>query len=140
MNRGYRRVYFDKSTGNKLAVVAFNGYFNPTTIEEDITSFPILTERNRNTFNVIEIPFEAYRQDFEESKGNFRVNVDLFETLPDESKREALEFSYPDPNEPEEEQPYQAPLSEQINQIKVDSARSNAELFEMIIMMSGGMM
>lgn len=99
-----RKIYYDKTTGN----IVFDkgemlGSVIATTIEQDIATYAALSERNRDTFDVLELPYGAYSQDFAECNG-YRVNVET----------KTLEFSYPDPNEPTLEQPYQAPLSEQV--------------------------
>lgn len=100
------RLFYDKITGIVFFEVReqqFDFDADDTTVEQDIATFRVLSERNRDTFDVLELPFGAYSQDFRECSG-YRVNVETKE----------LEFSYPDPNEPDVEQPYQAPLSEQV--------------------------
>lgn len=100
---GYRRIYYDVINGEKIVEVALRGGFTPKTIEQDIASFTALSERNRETFDYIELEYGQYAQDFRECNG-YRVNPET----------KSLEFSYPDPNAPEEPQPYQAPLSEKV--------------------------
>lgn len=100
-----RRIYYEKETGNVIKDTGDRqGIVVPTSIEQDIEAFKVLSERNRETFDVIELVYGQYAQDFAEASG-YRVNPETKE----------LEFSYPDPNEPEVEQPYQAPLSEVVN-------------------------
>lgn len=125
-----RKVYYDVIDGEVILLTGLYGDgFKARSLEQDISTYKVLSERNVESFDVLELSYGQFENNLSESI-SYRVNPDTKE----------LEFSYPDPNEPEGEQPYQAPLSEQINQLKVNSARSNAELFEMIIMMSGGMM
>lgn len=118
-----RRLYFDILTGQ---VIQDTGESNDnvvqTTIEQDIFTFTALSERNRETFDVIELEYGQYYQDFIESI-SFRVNPATKE----------LEFRYPDPNEPEEPQPYIKPLSETVNDqmdylVDVDFRLSMVEL------------
>ena len=104
---GTLRVFYDKATGNTIVQDGQNEGMIVPTIEQVIASYTTLSERNRDTFDVLELDFEAYRQDFRECNG-YRVNVET----------KTLEFSYPDPNEPGVEQPYQAPLSEQVKTLK----------------------
>lgn len=106
MSRG-KKIYYDKSTGDRILELSESVYLVSTTIDQDIASFTVLSERNRDTFDVLELPYGAYAQDFAECNG-YRVNTET----------KTLEFSYPDTNEPDVEQPYQAPLSEQINTLK----------------------
>ena len=103
-----RRIYYDKTTGNKLVEVGYQGFvITPSTIEKDISDYPILSERNRDSFDVLELSFEDYSHDFAECNG-YRVNVDTKE----------LEFSCPDPNEPDAPQVFVKPLTVQIEEIK----------------------
>ena len=112
-----RRIYYDKETGNPLVNTGERkGYVKETTVEQDIKNYKVLSERNRNTFDYTELEYGQYAQDFAESNG-FRVNPETKE----------LEFSYPDPNEPEVEQPYQEPLSEQIEKIKEENKLLKAQ-------------
>lgn len=107
MNEGIRRIFYDNTTGDKIHEIGRNGSFTLPTIDQDITTYTALSERNRDTFDVLELDFGAYSQDFRECNG-YRVNVET----------KTLEFSYPDPNEPTVEQPYQAPLSEQVKNLE----------------------
>jgi hypothetical protein len=108
------KIYYDLQTGNViLHLVEQKDVFgiSPTTIEQDIATFTALSERNRETFDVIELPLGAYTQDFIGSRGNYRVNV--------ETKK--LEFSYPDANEPDARPVYQAPLSLEVVKLKQEN-------------------
>jgi hypothetical protein len=109
--KNYRRIFYDKTTGNKIIESGFEGDFVATTIEQDIETFAALSERNRDTFDVLELPFGAYVQDFAECNG-YRVNIETKEP----------EFSYPDPQQPESEPVYQKPLSEQVKQMESSQA------------------
>jgi len=109
-----RKIYYDKSTGEILVSVGErSGFVRETTVEEDIATFKVLSERNRETFDYIQLEYGQYSQDFMECNG-YRVNIEKLAELPDDRKHEALEFTYPDPNqeEPPEEPIYQPPLSE----------------------------
>lgn len=103
MNIG-KMIFYDNITGEKIVDTGeWSGVNIKKTVDQQIATYKELSERNRDTFDVLELPYGAYSQDFRECIG-YRVNVET----------KALEFSYPDPNEPGVEQPYQAPLSEQV--------------------------
>lgn len=124
-----RRIYFDKISGEIILNVHERiGFVIPTTIEQDIQTYKTLSERNRDTFDYIELEYGQYAQDFAECNG-YRINVD----------DKTIEFSYPDDNEEPIEPVYQAPLSEQVEglkkdkqllQIKVDALSNQNEMIE----------
>lgn len=124
-----KKIYYDVSNGNVILTTSERqGYVVSTTLEQDIQSYQELSERNPETYDFIELEFGEFAQDFKECDG-YRVNPDTKE----------LEFNYPDPNQEQSQGPvYQKPLSKQINDLKLEMARSNTELFETMIMMSGG--
>lgn len=122
-----RRIYYDLTTGNIIVDTGERqGSVRPTTVEQDIAVYTVLSERNRDTFDYIELSFGQYAQDFAECNG-YRINVDT----------KQIEFSYPDPNETEpSEQVYQAPLSEQIEDLKQRTSDVEIMLTDIIL---GGM-
>lgn len=110
MNRGDimkigARIYYEIETGNVIVNTGERqGSVVPTTVEQDIQTYKALSERNRDTFDYIELEYGQYAQDFAESNG-YRVNPETKE----------LEFSFPNPNEEEpQELVYQKPLSERL--------------------------
>lgn len=128
MNIG-RRIYYDVKTGNVIVDLGERqGFIIETTVEQDIESIKILSELNRNSFDYIQLDVGQYVQDFAECNG-YRVNP--------ETKK--LEFSYPDPNNSQPQEPvYQKPLSDQINDIRLEQAQANSELVELMMNMIGG--
>lgn len=103
-----RKIFYEISTGNIIVDTGERqGSVVSTTIDYDIETFKGLSERNRDTFDVLELPFGAYSQDFAECNG-YRVNP----------QTKKLEFSYPDPNQPEKPPVYQKPLTEQIAELE----------------------
>lgn len=75
MNKIGSRIYYDIATGNILHHKGeMMGAVAETTIEQDILTFPILTERNRNTFDIIDLPYGMYSEEFANSNG-YRVNT-----------------------------------------------------------------
>jgi hypothetical protein len=120
------KIYFDKSLGNVLVVTSeLQGNVEETTIEHDIATFTALSERNRDSFDVIELEFGQFAEDFAECNG-FRVNVTTKE----------LEFSYPNPNEPEAPLVYQKPLTVQVKEVREELAVTQ-EAVDFLLM--GGM-
>jgi hypothetical protein len=120
MNPIKRRFYFD-SEGRVFFTLDLYG---ETTIEKDIQDFKALSERNRETFDVLELPFGAYAQDFAECNG-YRVNVET----------KTLEFSYPDPNAPEAPQIFEKPLSERIAEQEQQISELNLQDISMMEML-----
>lgn len=102
-----RKLYFDNRTGRIIAHIPeqlnVKGV-RETTVEEDFESLVLLKEIDKSFVGVLTLDIGEYNQDFAESNG-YRVNPETQE----------LEFSYPDPNEPEAPPVYQAPLSEVVN-------------------------
>lgn len=123
-----RKIYFDKPTGDVLVDTGErSGFVSKTTLEQDISTYKVLSERNRNTFDVIELEFGQYTQDFIECNG-YQVNPETKE----------LEFSYPDPNdEDQQESVYQAPLSEEVETLKARQDATENAVLDLLIM--GGM-
>ena len=106
------KIYYEKDTG--FILVNTGEREGETvyrkTVEQDIASYTALSERNRDSFDVLELEYGQYAQDFAESNG-YRVNPETKE----------LEFSYPDPSEPEAPPVYEKPLSEQIAEVKAQN-------------------
>lgn len=113
-----RRIYYEKGTGNVILDTGERqGSVVKTTIEQDIEVFVVLSERNRETFDILELPYGAYSQDFSECNG-YQVNV--------ETKQ--LEFSYPNSNNPDEPQVFVKPLTEQIETLEQDNLLLKAQI------------
>lgn len=74
MNSIGSKIYYDMETGNVLVrtfPVAYGGV--ETTIEQDIVSFKVLSERNRETFDVLNLPYGYFTDEFSKAT-SFRVN------------------------------------------------------------------
>lgn len=103
-----RRIYYDVLSGEVILDLGERiGSEPPSTIERDIEVYKILSERNRDTFDLIELEYGQYKQDFIECSG-YRVNPNTVK----------LEFSYPDPSQPAAPPVYQTPLSIEVANIK----------------------
>ncbi|EJW16269.1 hypothetical protein M5X00_22875 [Paenibacillus alvei] len=114
-----RRIYFDIATGSVLVDTGErSGYVMETTLDYDISVYKALNERMRESFDYTELEYEQNAKDFAACNG-YRINPST----------KQLEFSYPDPNQPESEKPvYRKPLSEDVDELK----QSVAELTIMI--------
>lgn len=114
-----KRIYYDNQTcevildtGERLGNVV------PTTVERDIEVFKQLSERNRDTFDYIELEYGQYREDFLHAT-SYRVN----------SKTKELVFSYDENEEEEETEPiYQEPLTEKVARLEKESLITMAAL------------
>lgn len=110
LNKIGRKLFFDLTTGNVIVDTGERmGSVVSTTIERDIEVYKELSERNRKTFDVLELEYGAYAQDFATCT-DYRINLETME----------LEFSYPDPNEPTAEPEFVSPLTEEIKTLKSD--------------------
>jgi hypothetical protein len=123
VNKIGRKIFYDLETGNVIVDTGERqGFVMATTIEQDVSSYKALSERNRETFDVIELPFGIYMQDFAICE-DYKVNV--------ETKK--LEFFYPDPNDPQPEPVYQEPLSIKVKSLEERNMQlmlAQAELIE----------
>lgn len=128
-----RRLYYDVNTGHILIEVGERkGYVVETTVEQDIQTFKVLSARVRESFDYIQLEYGQYAQDFAESNG-YRVNPATKE----------LEFSYPDPNDEEPQEPvYQLPLSKEVEElkkrIKLQDATMEELMFVVLPKLTGG--
>ncbi|MCY7485824.1 hypothetical protein [Paenibacillus alvei] len=118
-----RRIFYDIVTGEKLVDTGErSGDVINTTVEHDIAVYRALSERNRETFDYIELEYEQNTKDFTACNG-YRVNPDT----------KQLEFSYPDPDKPEPEKPtYRPPLSEEVERTKSRVADLELTIAEMM--------
>lgn len=124
-----RKIYYDKSNGNVIFDSGESvGAVTPLTVEQDILTYTALSERNRDSFDVLELEYGQYAQDFAECSG-YRVNPQTKE----------LEFSYPDPNEPEAPPVYEKPLSEQLKELKAENLATMGAVAEVYELLLGGM-
>lgn len=105
-----RKIYYDVVTGSVLVDTGEHaGWVIETTIEQDIKTYSVLSGRKRDSFDYIQLDYGQYSQDFLTCL-SYRVN-------PTTKK---VEFSYPDPNQPEPEQPSRKPLTEEVDELKRD--------------------
>ncbi|HEY9571042.1 MAG TPA: hypothetical protein VIR26_08595 [Metalysinibacillus sp.] len=114
-----RRIYYDIKTGHILLNTGErSGHVVPTTIEGDIEVYKVLSERNRDTFDYIELEYGQYREDFLHAT-SYQVN----------SKTKELVFSYDENEKEEETEPiYQEPLTEKVARLEKESLITMAAL------------
>ncbi|AEV17652.1 hypothetical protein GTCCBUS3UF5_3260 [Geobacillus thermoleovorans CCB_US3_UF5] len=123
MNKVGRKIYYDKATGNVLVDTGeMMGAVIETTVDQDFETYQALKERVRDTVGVIQLEYGQYAADIAQCNG-YRVNPETLE----------LEFSYPDPNEPEAPQVFRKPLSEEVEETK----QAIAELTLLLTQMGG---
>lgn len=71
-----RKIFYDLGTGNILLdTMEKENAVIMTTIEQYIATSPILYNRDRTTFDAIELPFGAYKQLFASCNG-YKMNVE----------------------------------------------------------------
>lgn len=116
---GNRRIFYDIFTGNIIHEISRNGDFILPSIENEIKIYKVLSERNKDTFDYIELEYSKYAQDFAMCNG-YRVNPETKE----------LEFSYPDTNNPIEPI-YQPPLSLKVKELEQQNTDLQLAIAEM---------
>lgn len=102
-----RMIFYDKGTGQVLVTTpsqeGSSVYENP---EDLIPLYPELKGRERSSFDVIQLEYGQYDEDFSSA---IKWEVDR-STL-------SLVFRYHDPNNPEEPQPLRKPLTEEVDEL-----------------------
>lgn len=122
-----RKIYYDLSTGN---VIVDTGEKQGSVIEtdkaQDILIYKELSERNIDTFDVLELSFGAFNEDFVQAS-SYRVNIETKE----------LEFMYPDKNAIE--QPiYEKPLTQKVKELEDAQSATNTTILELMETILGG--
>ena len=112
-----KRIFYDKRNGEILAIVGErSGHVRPTTVEEDIESFPALMERNREMFDYIDLEYGQYKEDFERATS---IAVDL------DTKKVVFNFEGA-----EEEPVYREPLTEKVERLEKEHLITMTALVE----------
>lgn len=112
-----RKLFYDNVTGLKIVDTGqWDNAIRLKTVEEDIATYKELSERNRDTFDVLELPYGAYAQDFIEGR---LVGVDVETKVP--------VFEYPDPNAPDEPIVVKVPLSKEVIALKAENKMLKAQ-------------
>lgn len=114
-----RRIYYDVASGEVIVDTGERSgdLVIKKTVEDDIKVYKSLSERNRETYDFIELDYGQYAEDFATRSG-YHVNPMTKE----------IEFSYP--NQPEPEQPSRKPLTEEVDELKRDHATLVIQLAE----------
>lgn len=122
-----KKIYYDKNTGELIyAVNERMGAVIETTAEQDRETFTALAERNENSYDVIQLEYGQYREDFVQSS-SYRVDVDTKEII----------FTYRevDENGGEVEVTPSKPMSVQVEELKTKTdsqEKAIAELTEVV--------
>lgn len=110
-----RRIYYDIASGMPILDTGYRSVEFEVSVDYEISTYSRLKERSRESFSIIEIPNDQYKQDFEECT-SYRVNP----------KTQQLEFSY-EPIEDGEQPIYQEPLSEQVARLQQENKLLKAQ-------------
>ncbi len=124
MIRVGRKIFYDKATGEILVNVPSQEGQQVYDAAGLIQVYPTLRERDPESYGVIDLEFGQYEEDFAQAT-HCRVNLDTL----------TLEFSYPDPNEPEAPPVFRKPLTQEIEELKqadIENKQAIAELTMMI--------
>jgi len=117
------RIYYDVITGDIIANTGERSgeWVVELSVEQDIEIYKALNERVRESFDYIELEYGDFHDDFMGCNG-YRINLETKE----------IEFSYPDPNEPETLPTYRKPLSQELEELKLAQAETNTTLLELM--------
>ncbi|MDT0160255.1 hypothetical protein [Bacillus sp. AG4(2022)] len=129
MNKIGRKIFYDIASGNVLIETGeCEGNVIPTTVEQDIATYTTLSERNRESFDVVELSYGDYAEDFKEGK---LIGVDLENKTP--------MFSYPNPEDPDSPIVPQKPLSVKVQELEIAQSQTNTSLLELMeLVLLGG--
>lgn len=112
-----RKIFYDNVNGN---IILDKGEMQDgvieETIDEIISKFTALSERNRDTFDVLELPYGAYESDFLEGR-LIGVNLETKEPL----------FEYHNSDNPSEPIIPDKPFSVQIAELKTENVALKAD-------------
>ncbi len=114
-----KKIFYDKTTGIVLFDSGERTEYFSLPAERYFEIYPELRSLNISEVGILELEYGQYLQDFAESVG-FRVNPET----------KTLEFSYPDPNAPEEPPVFQRPLTEQIAELTQRQVTMNRTIEE----------
>lgn len=127
LNQIPRRIYYDKTSGLPIYETGEQlSPFEPRTIEQDFEVIEELKSYNRDMVGVLELEWGRYSEDFSVCNG-FRVNLTTMD----------IEFSYPNPNEPEAPHEFRPSLSGEIEELKQRQDATENAVLDLLLM--GGM-
>lgn len=105
-----QKVFYENDSGNILVInPSARGdelYVKDRTIDEIIELYPVLRDRDRTTFDVIELAYGELDEDFSQS---------IERWVDPETKQ--LKFVYRDPNEPEAPPVFRKPLTQEVDEL-----------------------
>lgn len=115
------KIYYDKVTGEVVWGVSYNQDII-VDFDHDFSTMKVLNEREKESMELMLLHDGQFSQDFSECNG-YRVNVTT----------QTLEFSYPDPNEPELPPIYQKPLSKVVAVLEQENSMIQMGMMEMTL-------
>ncbi|WP_280756380.1 hypothetical protein [Paenibacillus sp. LBL] len=89
--------------------------------------YPILRDRDPESFGMIQLEYGQYAEDFF-TASSWRVNLET----------KTLEFTYPDPSNPEQPTAPQPPLTAQVAELKAETAALNLAIIDVWETLAGG--
>ncbi|MFB6473363.1 hypothetical protein ACFCW7_11065 [Paenibacillus glucanolyticus] len=105
-----QKVFYEKDTGHILvahpSVQGDEAYVKDRTLDEIIALYPVLRDRDRTTFDVIELAYGELDEDFRQSSDRWVDPV-----------TKQLKFVYRDPNVPEEPPVFRKPLTQEVDEL-----------------------
>lgn len=117
MNVG-RMIFYDAITGAWIVDTGeWSNVPRAKTTDEQIATYSVLSERNRESFDVLELEYGQYAQDF--ALGRL-IGVDIETKTPI--------FEYPNPENPDEPIVPEKPLSVEIDELKQKNSLLEAQV------------
>lgn len=121
-----QKVFYEKDTGHILvthpSARGDEAYVKDRTLDEIIAIYPVLKDRDRTTFDVIELAYGELDEDFAQSSERWVDPV-----------TKQLKFVYRDPNTPEEPPVYRPPLTVEVDALKNELVVVKTVLDEIIL-------
>lgn len=132
------KIYYNNVTSDVLVTVNQNEgtWLVEKTFEEDLATYPELKAVNRDVVSVIRLAWDQYKDDFAVSSPVKVVDGKVLWELFDDSS--GAEPSKPISEQIKKIEDEKTILENRVTEMNLDMAKSNAELFETMIMLMGG--
>ncbi|TSI19877.1 hypothetical protein FOT98_08770, partial [Bacillus sp. HY001] len=100
-----RKIYYEIATGNIILITSeMQNNVVETTVEQDIDMYTELSQRNRESFGMLQLQYGEYSEEFARCNG-YRIDLQTKKIL----------FSYPSEENPTPDPIYQPSLTEKID-------------------------
>ncbi len=118
-----RKIYYEIATGNIILITSeMQNNVVETTVEQDIDMYTELSQRNRESFGMLQLQYGEYSEEFARCNG-YRIDLQTKKIL----------FSYPSEENPTPDPIYQPSLTEKIDGLTKQLQLMQQALDEMII-------